>query len=83
MWASLCTNYILYFFHFLNIVVIFFPSSTDCMYRTKVLSVSNKVLNLLNLKQANYQQYWSTLYEEGLKKQHAPRKIPHYIRAGE
>lgn len=53
------------------------------MYRTKMLSVSNKVLNLLNLKQANYQQYWSALYEEGLKKQHAPRKIPHYIRARE
>lgn len=52
------------------------------MYRTKVLSVSNKVLNLLNLKQANYQQYWSALYE-GLKKQHAPKKIPHYIRASE
>lgn len=50
------------------------------MYRTKMLSVSNKVLNL---KQANYQQYWSALYEEGLKKQHAPRKIPHYIRARE
>lgn len=49
------------------------------MYRTKMLSVSNKVLNL---KQANYQQYWSALYE-GLKKQHAPRKIPHYIRARE